>query len=1144
MLAVLPAGFREDLVATGLRSPTAMAIAPDGRIFVAQKNGVIRVIKDGTVLPDRFATVPAERSYEYGLCGIVLDPNFSTNGHVYVNYIAQGTPTRNVIERFTADGDVAAAGSGTTIFEVAEVNPPGPTGNYHVGGAMHFGIDGKLYIATGDNTNPADAQSLTNQHGKILRINPDGSIPADNPFFMTTQGNARAIWAYGLRNAFTFAIHPGSGAMLINDVGQNSYEEINRGRAGANYGWPLTEGPTNDARFDGPLHAYAHLSTAKGAACIAGGVFYDPAVVALPASYVGRYFFADFNNNWISTLDPTTGEVASFATDINPMTVDLDVGPDGAIYSLSWGNGTAVSRISYTGDLTPAISRQPSAATVADGFSASFSTTATGDGLLSYRWQRAASGSTEFVDLPGATAATLTLPGVTMGDSQARYRVVVSNRHGSVTSDPATLTVLAKAPPVITVSSPATGTRFSGGDRISFTATAHDSETGPLPATAMSWRVDMLHGSVVRPIVPQTAGSAGAFIVPDDTPYTRTDVMLRLTVSARDPVSGIPGSTIIDLLPRISVVTLASSFPGLALGLDGEPRPTPSAVDSVVGTQRTISAAPFQIGPFGVQRFLGWQDGGDAAREVRVPASGATYLANYAPSPVYVESFDGGHDLRFRPLSGSWQMTAERAFRGGPMGTDPAISALDAGTPLPGAYELGAEIRPSAGVANGFVIFDMAGPDDFKYVGLRARSGEIVAGRRTAQGWQDELAVRHGWAANSFVPVAVRVSGSAIRVTVDGKQLFEHDFGEPLTQGGVGLASRSGGADFDRFFFRNGGVASEVFITSASISENNAPGRLVGVLGTHGWGAGATFRYELVSGEGDADNAVFLLDGDQLRAATRFNFEERASYTIRVRSTEATGIFSERPFTIAIENDPTEPASVVSVAGPPAGVYRAGQTLFFTVDISHVVAVRGRPELPFQLGRSVRRAVYTGGSGTTRLTFAYVVSPSDRNERPTLGRAIRLPTASSLTVAGTPVAVSVALPTPGAVIPNVLIDNTPPQPIGTLVTPAPGTYVTGSVVRFRALFSEPVFVSGTPTISLLLGHTRRTVSAAYESGSGTTELTFSYRVSAEDAMPPSQWVTISRQITLSAASSITDSAGNQARLALRMRSGLQIRFTA
>ena len=501
LLAALPAGFREDLVASGLSYPTAMAIAPDGRIFVAQKGGGVRVIKDGAPLPKLFAFVDAETSYEYGLCGIALDPDFTSNGYVYVNYIAKGTPARNLIERFTASGDVAVKESRTTIFELDNVNPPGPTGNYHIGGAMQFGTDGKLYISAGENTTAANAQSLGNLHGKILRIGKDGSIPDDNPFFATATGNNRAIWTYGLRNPFTFAVQPGTGKILINDVGQNSYEEINVGRPGANYGWPLSEGPTTDPRFDSPLYAYSHLSTEKGAACIAGSTFYDPAVIALPASYVGRYFFADFNNAWMATLDPATGTSTMFATQLSSMPLDIDVGPDGNLYYLAWGNGMSVSRISYTGDLSPAISVPPQNVTTSNGLKATFTVMASGDGQLSYRWQRAAAGSGDFTDIPGSTAASCKVRGAVIADSGARYRVVVSNQHGSVTSQPATLTVVANQIPTVTILSPAADHVFAGGEAIAFAALATDPETGTLPADAVRWQVDMLHGAISRPLV-------------------------------------------------------------------------------------------------------------------------------------------------------------------------------------------------------------------------------------------------------------------------------------------------------------------------------------------------------------------------------------------------------------------------------------------------------------------------------------------------------------------------------------------------------------------------------------------------------------------------------------------------------------------
>ncbi|HYG82020.1 MAG TPA: PQQ-dependent sugar dehydrogenase, partial [Pyrinomonadaceae bacterium] len=179
--ATLPAGFAEPLVAGGLSSPTAMAFAPDGRLFVCQQGGQLRVIKNGTLLATPFLTVTTDASGERGLLGVALDPNFSTNHFVYIYYTVPSSPRHNRVSRFTAGGDVAVAGSEVVILELDNLS--GATN--HNGGAIHFGPDGKLYIAVGENATPSNAQTLSNLHGKILRINADGTIPADNPFFNT-----------------------------------------------------------------------------------------------------------------------------------------------------------------------------------------------------------------------------------------------------------------------------------------------------------------------------------------------------------------------------------------------------------------------------------------------------------------------------------------------------------------------------------------------------------------------------------------------------------------------------------------------------------------------------------------------------------------------------------------------------------------------------------------------------------------------------------------------------------------------------------------------------------------------------------------------------------------------------------------------
>ena len=340
--ATLPAGFTETSI-PGLSNPTAMEIAPDGRIFVCQQGGSLRVIKNGALLSTPFLTVSVDASGERGLLGIAFDPNFATNNFIYIYYTVSTTPRHNRVSRVTANGDVAVPGSETVLLELDNLT----SATNHNGGAIHFGPDGKLYIAVGENATPSNAQTLSNMLGKILRINSNGTIPNDNPFFNQASGNNRSIWALGLRNPFTFAFQPGTGRVFINDVGQTTFEEINDGIAGSNYGWPIEEGPSANPNFRPPLFAYGHGFSATTGCAIAGGAFYNPATVQFPQSFVGKYFFADLCSGWIRVFDPASATASDFASGIsNP--VDLKVGADGSLYYLARGPG-AVFRVQFAG---------------------------------------------------------------------------------------------------------------------------------------------------------------------------------------------------------------------------------------------------------------------------------------------------------------------------------------------------------------------------------------------------------------------------------------------------------------------------------------------------------------------------------------------------------------------------------------------------------------------------------------------------------------------------------------------------------------------------------------------------------------------------------------------------------------------------
>lgn len=345
--ATLAMGFTEQTVAGGLSEATAMEIAPDGRIFVTEQTGKLRIIDtNNQLLATPFVTLTVDSAGERGLLGITFDPQFATNQFLYVYYTVNvGGASHNRVSRFTANGNVAQAGSERVIVDLEVLS----SATNHNGGALHIGKDNKLYVGVGENANGANAQSLTTRLGKILRYNLDGTIPTDNPKTFgslgTTSGIYDAIWAVGLRNPFSFSVQPGTGRLFINDVGQNTYEEIDNGVAGANYGWPNAEGPSSNPAYTNPVFYYGHGSGTSLGFAITGGSFYNPATTQFPADYTGDYFFADFVNSWIRRLDPATGSVTLLASNLsNP--VDLKVDSAGNLLYLARGTG-AVNKIQY-----------------------------------------------------------------------------------------------------------------------------------------------------------------------------------------------------------------------------------------------------------------------------------------------------------------------------------------------------------------------------------------------------------------------------------------------------------------------------------------------------------------------------------------------------------------------------------------------------------------------------------------------------------------------------------------------------------------------------------------------------------------------------------------------------------------------------
>jgi glucose/arabinose dehydrogenase len=626
----LPAGFQDVLFVNGLSSvSTAMEFAPDGRLFVAYQTGQLRVVKNGTLLSSPFVSLPVNSSGERGLLGVAFDPSFATNKYVYVYYTANTPSIHNRISRFKANGDVADTTEGEVVILDFD-NLSGATN--HNGGAMHFGADGMLYAAHGENANGSNSQSMTNLLGKIIRMNPVpdavAQIPTDNPFFATATGKNRLIWARGLRNPFTFSIQPGTGLTYVNDVGEGTWEEINDARAGRNFGWPTTEGFFNSSSFPlftNPVYNYAHGGGSPSGCAITGGTFYNPSSPTFPASYLGKYFFADYCSGWIYYINPASPSTATpFASGI-PAPVDLKVGPDGALYYLA-RDAASVYRITSTGSSVPQITQQPANRTVPIGGTATFSIAATGTAPLSYQWQR---NSTNIV---GAITASYTTPPVTAGDNNSAYRCVVTNAAGTATSNAGILTITSNTAPALTIVTPAAGSRYSGGTTLSFSGTGTDAEDGTLPAGAFTWRIDFHHDAHTHPAMLDRVGiMSGTFAIPNSG-ETSANVWYRLHMTVRDS-GGLSTTRFLDIAPNTAVITLATSPPGLRVTLDGQPVITPISVTSVVGIVRALGVVSPQTSGTATYSFVSWSDSGATTHTVATPSTNRTYTAAHVSVP-------------------------------------------------------------------------------------------------------------------------------------------------------------------------------------------------------------------------------------------------------------------------------------------------------------------------------------------------------------------------------------------------------------------------------------------------------------------------------------------------------------------------------
>ena len=344
-----PLGFDDVLVAGGLTQPTALVMTPSAKLLVGQRGGVIRVIDHGVLLPKPMLTLNVETFDEQGLLGLALHPSYPSSPYLFVFYTpftGQQTGNFNRVARFTIQADTVVAGSELLIL--GDI----PSGlGFHIGGCLRTTADNRLWVSIGENgLGTLAPRQPSRLEGKLLRLNLDGSAPGDNPFY-GVPGRRWEIYQMGLRNPFRFQVQPGTLQPFVNDVGSTQWEEVNRGPAGTDFGFPTYEGVVTSppAGVVNPIYTYR----TNGNGSITGSAFYTG--TQFPAAYVGNYFFLDHSrgqigrivldgaNNVVATTFPW-GTTAGFGWGNGP--VDLMMGIEGALYYTQYA-GNQVRKITY-----------------------------------------------------------------------------------------------------------------------------------------------------------------------------------------------------------------------------------------------------------------------------------------------------------------------------------------------------------------------------------------------------------------------------------------------------------------------------------------------------------------------------------------------------------------------------------------------------------------------------------------------------------------------------------------------------------------------------------------------------------------------------------------------------------------------------
>ena len=673
-----PPDFTDTLV-TSVDAPTALAWLPDGRMLITRQIGQL-IIRDGATNTTAL-TLGAKvcTNGERGLLGVAVDPNYSTNKYIYVYYTfnkfnqasnnclreSANVPV-NRVSRFILNGNDVDENSELVLID----NIKSYAGN-HNGGDVHFGKDGKLYISVGDagcdyagNSGCAGSNDAArDKHillGKMLRINPDGSIPSDNPFYagnqtarrcnvagQTTVGeHCQETWAWGFRNPFRFATDPNATGtrIFINDVGQNAWEEIDEGVSGADFGWSCREGnhdnPSDDCTDQPamvePVFEYKHDSNPspspfQNCNSITGGAFVPNSVWG--NDYNGAYLFSDYVCGRIFVLK--NGTASAFATGLGGSSaVHLAFGPYNstqALYYTTYANGGEVRRIVYA----PAVNNPPTASLQANPtsgtaplsvtFDGSTSSDPDGDSITAYAWNFGDGTATITT-----TTSTISHTYATNGSYTASLRV--SDQFGAISAPDPVQIVVGNDAPVPQILAPASNATFAVGDNITLLGSATDTEDGTLPPTGLGWNVLLRHDQHTHPYFAAPMTNTASFIAPaPEDLLAATNSYLEIQLIASDSAGQ---TTVITqaLRPHKVNITFNTTPDDLTVRVNGTTIADGEPLVLWENYQLNV-VAPWQKATGRWWRFVKWNNGNtNPIRTIITPAAATSYTAEFAPA--------------------------------------------------------------------------------------------------------------------------------------------------------------------------------------------------------------------------------------------------------------------------------------------------------------------------------------------------------------------------------------------------------------------------------------------------------------------------------------------------------------------------------